>query len=73
MLARHAAEPLGERTGDRARVALDGNVDVHGVGAAQQVAHGPAHQVGGREPVERRQQPLHSGHAAQALAQFAVS
>ena len=73
VLARLAAESLGQRAGDRAGVSLDGDIEVHGVGPAQQVTHGPAHQKGGREALERRQQPLHSRDAAYALAQFAFS
>ena len=69
VLAGAAPEPVGERAGDRAGVALHGHVDVHPVGAAQQVAHRPAHEVRGREALERWQQPAHSGQAPNALAQ----
>ena len=45
----------------RARVALHRQVEVHRTAAQQQVAHGAAHEVGGRQALERRQQPLHPG------------
>ena len=55
--------------GHRAGVALDGHVEVDGRLAEQEVAHRAAHEVGRRQAVERRQQPLHAGQAPDALAQ----
>ena len=69
VLASAAPEPVGERARDRAGVALHGHVDVHPVGAAQQVAHRAAHEVRGRQALERGQQPAHPRQAANALAQ----
>ena len=69
VLARLAAQALGERARHRAGVALHRHVEVHGLRAAQQVAYRPAHQIRGREPAQRRQQALHARHAAQALTQ----
>ena len=56
--ARASSPPsaLGERARHRAGVALHRHVEVHGLRAAQQVAYRPAHQVRGREPLERGQQ-----------------
>ena len=69
VLAGPAVQALGQGARHRAGVALHGEIEVHGVGAAQQVADGSAHQVHGRETLQRRQQGLHAGQAAHPLAQ----
>jgi hypothetical protein len=72
MLAHDAAQAIGQRPPDRARISLHGKVEVDRVRAAQQVADGPAHQVHGRQAGERGQQPLHGREAPDALAQVGV-
>jgi hypothetical protein len=67
VLPRLAPKPVGDRARGRASIALDGDVHVVRVGPAQEVAHGAADEIGRRKPLERRQQPLHSGHAPDAL------
>jgi hypothetical protein len=67
------AVPLRERPRRRARVALDGEVEVDSVGAAQQVASRAADKIGRRQPVEGREQPIHARQAPDALAQVAHS
>jgi hypothetical protein len=71
VLARVAPEPLRHRPPDRARIALDGDVDVVRHRPAQEVADRAAHEVGGLEPLERREQPLHARHAPHPLAELA--
>ncbi len=69
VLARDPAEPIGQGPGYRASVSFDGYVEVDGIGVAEQVAHGAAHEVGGRQSFQGRQQAPHAGEATYALAQ----
>ena len=65
-----AAEPVRHRARRRAGIALDGDVHVVRVRAAQQIAHPAAHEKGRRQPLERGQQPLHARQAPDALTQL---
>ena len=65
------SETVGDLARGRASIALDGYVQVDGVGAAQQVAHGAADEIRRRKPLERREQPLHAGQKPHALPQLA--
>ncbi len=69
VLARTPAEPLGKGTRHRARVALDGEVEVDRLGAAQQIADGAADEIGGRQAVQSTKQAVHARQAPRALAQ----
>ena len=72
VLADLALQPLGQRAGRGAGVALDGQVEVHGLSPSQEVAHRSAHQVDRRQPLESAEQPVHTGQAAHPLAQARV-
>ena len=72
VLAGIAAQRRGQLAGRPARVALHRQVDVHRHLAEQQVAHRAAHQVHGREVLERGKQLLHPGEAPDPLAQRGV-
>ena len=62
-----AAEALSNRPRKRQGVTLHGDVDVHRVRAAQQVAHRPSDQVGRGESLQRRQQLTHAGQRPDSL------
>ena len=60
------AQALRQFARELLRVALHGQVHVGGRGAADQVADRAAHQVGGRQPVQGAEQPVHARQRVQA-------
>ena len=64
-----AAGPQGHVARRAGGVALDRHVEVDRPVPQQQVAHGSADEVRGREPRERREQHVHPGQGPNALGQ----
>ena len=58
VLPRLAAEPIRDRPRHGPGIPLDRDVHVHGLGAANEVPDGAAHQINRRKPLQRGEELL---------------